>query len=186
MNLPPELFQQLQSRARAGKKYWLDNILDIRDDITEREDEIKRDGGMMAYYDKCADAMDCAPATVRDDLGIIRNYPDEKLRYWFHRGLGKDHIEAANWLQDEPQCKYDALTLLDKAIEFGGATGKRMTVNELTEFALGEKTPRPPTYRYVQTLTNWMHSVPRKMGWDEERGKAFGEAVAKFVEEWFR
>lgn len=180
-----DFFQRIQSRARKGKMLHLENLCDIRDYIAENEWQIEAEGGMMKFYAKCADSMDCAPATVRDDLGIIRNYPDDDLKRWFAAGLGKDHIEAANWLQNEEACKYDAAHLLDKAVELGGPTGKRMTVPELEAFALGEKLNRPTTYKYIQTLTGWAVSIPKKLGWDADLTAEFEADVKRFVERWF-
>lgn len=136
--LPTILRQELKANARESDNLTLASYKKVRDFIAENEDAITA-YGWIKFYKDVGDDMNRSWKTVSNNLVKIRNYPDEKLDYWFQNDVSFDHLETANHLQNVKECKYDASTLLDKCIELGGANGKRMTVEEMTVFALGER-----------------------------------------------
>ena len=174
MNIIPVTFgKKLQTRARQSTLLKMENFLELRDFIAENEEKIDH-LGWMKFYEEAADWMDYDPKTVSDGLRAIRNYPDDKIKEWIKGGLSFDHIEKANDLQNEPTCKYDAAQLLDAAILFGNENGKRMTVREMTAFALGEKDGQTsPNYGILKTLNRWIAELPRRFTWSAEKVTRF-------------
>lgn len=170
--LPVEFGKRLQSRARKSTALKLDNYLELRDFIGENEDKILSIG-WMAFYKEAGDWMDSAGETVRKNLTIVRNYPDEKLKQWISNGLSFDHIERANELQNVKECHYDAAQILDAAFQLGGSDGKRMTVDEMETFALGEKDRTGGVGRLFSSLLHKLGEFPSKFKWDSEKTSRF-------------
>lgn len=184
MTLIPRAFGlELQRNARASRKLKLDNLLKLRDFIEENFETIEREG-WMDFYNDAGDWMDVSGETVRDDLGIIRSYPDEKLIEWT-KVLSFNHIDKANSVQNDPACKFDAAQLLDAAITFGNGEGKRMTVNEMITFALGERPTHSPGFSFISTLTGWIEKVPQKFGWDDAKKAEFKADIKAIMEKYF-
>jgi hypothetical protein len=180
--IPAKFGEQLRARARKSRQLKLQNLLELRDFIAENYDRIERDG-WMRFYAEAADWTDCAAETMRHDLDTIRSYPDADLKRWILAGLSFDHLATANGLQEASH--YEASYLLDFCINLGGENGKRMTVEEMTAFALGENTPRSKTFDYVRTLTGWILKLPNKLGWNTEKSAAFEARVRELIKEFF-
>lgn len=157
--IPSDFGTRLQTRARKSTLLKLENFIELRDFYVENEERIKSEG-MDKFYAEAADWMDYSPNTVDKNLDIIRNYTEEKLVYWVTNGLSFDHIETANWLQNESP--FYGEQLLDAAIQLGSANGKRMTTAEMTAFALGTSIPKPKTFSIVNTLSKWLSEIPSK------------------------
>ena len=184
MTLIPRAFGlELQRNARASRKLKLDNLLKLRDFIFENLEVIKSTG-WMKFYEEAGDWLDVSGATVRDDLAMIRNYPDAKLKEWI-TVLSFNHIDEANSVQNDPACKFDAAQLLDAAIAFGNGEGKRMTVNEMITFALGERETHSPGFSFISTLTGWIEKVPQKFGWDDAKKAEFKADIKAIMEKYF-
>jgi hypothetical protein len=169
--LPAEFRNRLQSRARKATALKLENYIELRDFIAENKDKISA-VGWMEFYKEAGDSMDLSAETVRKNLTIIRNYPDEKLREWVKFGLSFDHIENANWLQNVKECQYTAEALLDAAAYMGNGEGRRMTVEEMTTFALGEKV-KPSVKGMVSSLFDRLVNFPNRLNWDTEKSTRF-------------
>lgn len=169
--LPTEFQERLRTRARKATALKLENYLELRDFIAENEDRIL-DIGWMEFYKEAGDCMDLSAETVRKNLTIIRNYPDDKLREWIKSGLSFDHIENANWLQNVKECQYAGLVLLDKAVDLGNGEGKRMTVEEMTTFALGEQT-KTGIKAAVSSLFQRLVNFPNRLKWDTDKSYRF-------------
>jgi hypothetical protein len=170
MTLIPQSFgERLRTRARKATAAKLENYIELRDFIAENEDKIL-EIGWMEFYKDAGDWMDCGGDSVRKSLTIIRNYPDDTLRAWIAQGISFDHIETANSLQNIRECQYAAADLLDRAVEFGNGEGKRMTVEEMTAFALGE---RPPQKGFVSSLFERLINFPNRMKWDVDKSGRF-------------
>lgn len=185
VNLIPRAFGlELQKNARASRKLKLDNLLKLRDFIEENFEVIEQ-AGWMNFYAEAGDWLDVSAATVRDDLGMIRNYTDEQLKKWI-AVLSFNHIDTANGLQNDPACHYSAEQILDAAITFGDGQGKRMTVENMITFALGERAVRSPSFSFISTLTGWIEKVPHKFGWDKERAADFKKDLTALMEKYFK
>lgn len=171
MLIPSEFRKRLRNRARKATALKLENYIELRDFIAENEDKIL-EVGWMEFYKQAGNCMDLSAETVRKNLAIIRNYPDESLRDWIEKGLSFDHIENANWLQNVKECKYDGVTLLNKAIDLGNKDGGRMTVEEMITFALGEKV-KPSVRGIVSSLYDRLVNFPNRLNWDTEKSTRF-------------
>ena len=180
--IPSELGKRLQIRARKSTLLKLENLLDLRNFIEENEARILS-GGWMNFYREAANWMDYAANTVRDDLSTIRSYSEIDLRKWIEGGLSFDHIATANTIQEESP--YDAAFILNASMFYGNGEGKRMTVEEMTAFALGENPKRPPYYNAVKKLTGLIAELPHKLGWNDEKAKRFETRVQELIKEFF-
>jgi len=183
--IPVEFGTNLRKRARTSRKLKLENLLDLRTFIEENADYIHK-AGWMQFYAEAGDWTDVSAASVRDDLGIIRSYPESDLRYWVNNGFSFQHIDTANWLQNVKESKYtEAAALLNDAIMYGNGTGKRMTVEEMITFALGEAEPRSNTFSIVKTLTGWIEKLPQRLKWNDEKKTRFESAVRVLINDFF-
>lgn len=168
--IPDVLGRELRTNARQSKLLKMENFLKLLDFIEENMDKIEAQG-WENFYEEAGDWMDYSAASIDKNLDILRPHTPENIRRWLKGGLGFDHIEKANAWQGF--CQMDAAQILDGALDFGNGNGKRMTVLEMKAFALGERTPLPPTYNFVNTLSKWMVSMPRRLGWGKEKAEAF-------------
>lgn len=186
MIIPTVLGEKLRKRARVGNSNKLRNLLDLRDFIAENEDDIK-EYGYGNFYEECGDWMDCAPSTVQDNLTTIRNYTDEKLKFWIEEtGYGFDHLDKANYLQDVKESLYtNAESLLDDSAKHGNENGKRMTTTELEAFALGGKERATPQFAFSIFIQKWFGKLTRGIPktWSADKRQAFQAYVADVQQE---
>ena len=179
--IPQELGKRLQGRARQSTVLKLENFLELRDFISENENKIIEQG-WENFYEEAGNWMDFSGDSISKGLDIIRAHPDENLKRWIKGGLSFDHIEKANTLQK--YCQFTSEQILDAAIDLGGKNGKRMTVKEMTAFALGENVPLPPTYDFVKTLSGWLTKIPLKFKeWDSTKVYRVTELINKLMKE---
>lgn len=183
--IPQQLGQTLRNRARKSTGLIVENFIDLRDFIHENREKIEAEG-WMGFYEEAADWMDYSSAAVQKNLHIIREYPTEKINEWIGGGLSMSHMEEAGDLQNDKNCHYTADQLLDACLTFGDENGKRMTVKQMTSFALGEKIGHSPTYDYVRVLSSMAMKLPARLGWDEEKTKRFGERVKELIKEFLQ
>lgn len=183
MIIPIVLGEKLRKRARVGNSNKLRNLLDLRDFIAENEAKIKAQS-YASFYEEAADWMDCAPSTVQDNLTTIRNYTDEKLKFWIEEtGYGFDHLDKANYLQDVKESAYtNAEYLLDESIRCGNENGKRMTTTELEAFALGGKERVTPQFAFSIFIQKWFGKLTRGIPttWSVDKRQAFQAHIADF------
>lgn len=166
--LPAELGRRLRTRARQSTMLKLENFMELRDFIAENEDRII-DKGWMEFYSEAGNWMDYSAETVRKYLSTIRSFPDESLKHWIKSGLSFDHIETANWLQNDQACHFDADSILDAAVSLGNGKGERMTVDEMIAFALGEKVQVDSDRRAKNTLLDKLSQLPHVLKWGAEK-----------------
>jgi hypothetical protein len=131
--IPAELLARWREHAKKRNLSKLCDIIDFRDFLLENDHNGTPIG---LIYKEAAAAMGYSDNTLQRNVRIIRSYPSEQLLKWIHAGLSFDHLEMANFYQDE---KKPAAWLLDKAIDPGNADGSIMTVDELILFANSEK-----------------------------------------------
>lgn len=171
-----------QKRARLANSNKIDNLIEARKLFKENEDAYRAEKVVMQFYEEAADWMDSEPKTVQDDLGIIREYPSDKLRYWTKNGASFNHIDKANWVQNIEGSKYygNASGLLDAVIELGDEKGKRMTVKKMVAFALSELSQKDKNFHFVsfvQSLfSKLMLEIPQS--WSADKRKAFEAFLA--------
>lgn len=176
--IPNEFGRRLRTRARQSTLLKMENFLELMSFIEENLDKIEEQG-WENFYEEAGDWMDYSADAVDKNLDILRPHDEKNIRRWIAGGLGFDHIEKANTWQNYSQM--DSKQILDGAIDFGNENGKRMTVREMKAFALGEKTPPPPTYNFVKTLTSWITSMPRRLGWDKTKAESFAVDVRELI-----
>jgi hypothetical protein len=130
--IPGGVLIKWRARARSSDILKLRNLIEFRALL----DEFKAEGVLMQAYKEAAEAMMLAPETLRDLIGKVRSYPEEKLICWIEQGISFDHLEKANTLAEVAH--KSPAQLLDEAVSLGNATGSPMTVRELTAHAMGE------------------------------------------------
>jgi len=135
--IPVDFGKRLQSRARKSTLLKMENMIELRDFYFENKEKID---SVQGFYEEAGDWMDFGAESVKKALNTIRNYPETVLIKWVKSGISFSHIETANWLQNVKGSKYtEALPLLNDVIGLGDENGKRMTVEKMIAFALGEK-----------------------------------------------
>lgn len=166
--LPAEMLRRMNRRARRGNLMLLRSLCEFRDWLSDmQENEIKK----MQCYKEAARAMMLAAATVRDYMGKIGDYPEERLLAWLSNGLSFDHLEKANQYADAK--KMQPAELLDFALT-GNEYGFPMTVDEMVCFSLGEKENMPRReMRAFMVLFEKLRKFPLKFEWDNEKSKRF-------------
>jgi hypothetical protein len=187
MIIPTVLGEKLRKRARVGNSNKLRNLLDLRDLFGKIEEELRAEKVVANFYEEAGDWMDCAPSTVEDDMGIIRNYEDKKLIFWIETtGYGFDHIATANKLQNEKESLYtNAEFLLDESAKYGNENGKRMTVRELKAFALGGKEKVTQQFAFSIFIKDWFNKLTRGIpsDWHPDKRKAMQAYLADVQQE---
>lgn len=180
--IPAELGQRLRTRARKSTELKMENFIELRDFFAENKARIE-ETGLMTFYEEAGDWLNYGGDAVRKYLGIIRDYPESKLREWVKGDLSFYHIDMANFIQNDSQ--FDAAQILDAAITLGNGNGRRMTVNEMIAFAVGEKVKRSPQFHVIRTLTGWIDKLPLKMNWDDAKKKSFSIDVNLLIKRYF-
>ena len=160
--LPSGVLSSARKRAQAGAYGELESLLWFR----EHEDEWKDERVLMIAYREYADAMMIAPDTLRDKLAKIRDYTPDDLKRWIAKGLWLGHLERANTIAEF--AGRTPKKLLDEAIEKGDETGKPMTIDKMTTFALGDKPFPTALFRFNVTLSK-LGRIPNLAKWDEEK-----------------
>lgn len=168
--IDPRIKERWRTRARRNTLSKLKSLLEFR----ELVEEYKAENVLMHAYKEAAEAMLCAPETLRDDMGKIREYPKEKLVYWLSNGLSFDHLETANKLAEA--ARKTPAKLLDQAIDPGNGSGDPMTVKELTAFACGEL-PQSTSYRTLKLVAEFerLKKVLYKQDWKPDKLARFDE-----------
>lgn len=179
--IPAEFGNKLQQLARKATKAKLQLLIEIRDFAEENYDKIEATG-WQNYYKEVAAWTNYSWHTIDKGLDTIRNYETAKLTYWTDNGLSFDHIESANWAQN--QCTMYADQILDGAIELGNGHGKVMTVEEMLTFALGGNARKPEAYPLMNTLSRWLTKIPDKFpNWDASKVSRVSELIRQLMEE---
>lgn len=157
-----------RQRARRGALSKLKTLLEFR----ELMPEYKAEGVLMQAYKEASEAMMCAPETLRDDMGKVREYSREDLVRWLSNGLSFDHLETANRLAEVAH-KTPA-QLLNEALDPGNATGEPMTVDELAIYATGELShnSRRGVIQMV-IMFDKLRKFPNRFNWDEIKTMRF-------------
>ena len=134
--LPHSIIEQLQATETKRVNLKLNQYLLLRDFIEDNEYKLRDEKLMMQVYTEAARPLRCAAETVRKNLRVIREYHPDDLRKWLDGGLSFHHIEMANALSDDNR---SPTFILQSAIEAGGENGDPMTVDEMVNFATGDK-----------------------------------------------
>ena len=166
--IPGDVLSAARKRAQAGAYGELESLLWFR----EHEDEWKAERTLMVAYHEYADAMMVAPDTLRDNLTKIRNYSPADLKRWIGKGLWLGHFERANAIAEF--AGRSPKKLLDEAIEKGDENGKPMTIDGMTNFALGDK-PMPPVFFKFNITLRKLGSIPNLAKWDAEKSGRWTE-----------
>lgn len=187
--LIPDIFgNELKQAARGRTALKLSAYLKVRDFYEENLERIES-VGVMKFYSEVADWMNVSIPAVRKNMSAIGNWTDAELINFINADLSFDHIITARQLENRRDCPHDARTLLNAAIDNGGESGARMTVEEMTAFALGEAVP-PPLSEYneraARTLSNMIKKIPQANGWNESRAKKFAEVIDAIIKEYLQ
>lgn len=169
MIVPQGLKDRWRTRARRGALSMLKSLLEFRELVPE----YKAEGCLMQAYREAAEAMLISDETLRDLMGKIREYPEDRLIYLINNGVSYDHMEKAH-LVSELAGYNDPLMLLEAAVEVGNEEGKTMTVKEMTSFALGsvDGNRKNPIYHFLP-LYERLGKFPTRYGWDEQVTKSY-------------
>lgn len=181
MIVPAKLAERWTTRARRGALNTLKSLLEFRELVPE----YRAENVLMQAYKEAAEYMLISDETLRDLMGKIRNYPEEKLIYWIENGVVFDHMEKANLLYEIAKRESPA-ELLDEAISVGGENGKTMTVQEMTAFALGVATGKGKKHIFhALPLFERLGKFPNRFGWDEAKTSEYSawlDAGKRFFE----
>ena len=170
--IPPALHKELRTAADARDESLLSNLIKLREIFEENAHRgATRDG----IADEAAPSMKRKKATIRRKLWQIRDYPEDKLRYWLD-GLSYDHLEWANKHYIDAGFA-DPAEILDLAAEDG------MTVEAM------EQTFYPPVVLAPRVqLANWVLDIvarSKKWNWPKSKCEAFEarlrEVMAEFA-----
>lgn len=164
--IPTVTLERWHVTARRNALVKLEMLLEFRAMMPD----FKAENVLMEAYKEAAEAMLISPETLRDDMGKIREYQEEQLRYWIDNGVSFDHMEKAAQLAEIAH-KTPA-RLLDECIDPGNANGDTMTVKELIAFALGEK-PKPRHTLGLVVMFDRLRKFPTNYGWDIEKTTRF-------------
>lgn len=149
-----EVAKRIEARTNIIEKEKVETLIDLRTEFKKNEEALRAEKVIIEFYKEAAPLMRMDYKTVQDSLGVIREYPDQKLRYWITTSkLGFNHIKMANRYGDVEGTKFyqNPSGLLDAAIEYGSKKGNRpMTVDEMIEFTTGEK--RKMIFSFMATV----------------------------------
>jgi len=163
--LPHSLIKELQATETKRVNLKLNQYLMLRDFIEDNEHKLRDDKMMMQLYKEAARPLRCEAETVRKNLRVIREYHPLDLRKWLDGGLSFHHIEKANALADDNR---SPAFLLESAIDAGGADGQPWTVDELIEFATGDR-PKWDIPKVVTGYLNKLSNLGIVKRWDEDK-----------------
>lgn len=179
--IPADFGEKLQGLARKATKAKLQLLLEIRDFAEENYEKIEVTG-WQNFYKEVSLWTNYSWHSIDKGLDTIRSYETKKLHYWTDNGLSFDHIENANWAQN--QCTMYGDQILDAAIELGNENGKVMTVDEMLTFALGGNIQKPEVYPLVNTLSKWLTKIPLKFPhWEPSKVSRVKELIQQLMEE---
>lgn len=179
--IPADFGAKLQQLARKATKAKLALLIEIRDFAEENYDKIEATG-WQNFYKEVAGWTNYSWHSIDKGLDTIRSYPAERLNYWTDNGLSFDHIESANWAQN--QCTMYGDQILNAAIELGNGQGKVMTVDEMIAFALGGEARKPEAYPLINTLSKWLNKITEKFPhWEASKVSRVQGLITELVKE---
>ena len=167
--IPPALRKELQKDAHARDDSLIGNLIKLREVFEENQHRgATRDG----IADEAAPDMKRAKSTIRRKMWQIRDYPEERLRYWLSHGVSFDHLEwAGSHYQD---AKREPIELLDLAAE------ENMTVEEMKDTFFPDIIPSP-SVQFAQLLDRVVQFA-QTLGWPKEKRERFEAELKSLVE----
>lgn len=173
MIIETAVLERWYSRATQANKNILQNLLEFGEYYSGLEH-----GEKMQAYKEAAEANMMSAENFRYKFGLVLRFKDCNLCEWFANGISFDHLENSS------AAEYKKMTpkeLIEKAIELGGPDGKTMTVNEMLNFALGEKPDSGANkgeFRFFSNLLKFCNL--RK--WTPEQSERFQTGVRELID----
>ena len=168
--LPASLLNDWKVRSRKRTKDKLDCLLEFRDQKDEYGDDWKAEGVTMVVYVEAAEAQGYSVDSFRQNLAVIREYAANDLCLWVDRGITFDHIETANSIAELARRK--PIEIIEATYELGNETGKLMTVEQMTSWALGER-EMPKGHILFSQLFERLGKFPNGLEWSDEKMEAW-------------
>lgn len=155
-------------------------LLEFRELLTECGEAWRKEQKVMRAYDEAAQAFRCDGETVRRNLNYIGGFDDNSIMLWIAQGLSLHHFRVAKEVQHE--AKRSPADILDQAIILGNPEEARpMTVDQMREWATGEKVKQTPKYHFTADFER-LFNYPNRLKWEQEKADAWNDLTHEYKE----
>lgn len=169
--IPNSVTSQWRKSIRQSDALKIKVLCEVRDFIFENKDRYP----VGQLQKEAAEALMMPVNTLRDQLGVVREYDEDTLKTLLSNGISFGHIEIANQYSDSP------LMLLMDVIENAAAEEKVMTCDQLLELVLSGRPSRSPLFQFNSRWTKFAKVVNYLPEGKREEGEGlfreFGERL---------
>ena len=171
--LPKDFVKRVLSHKQSEDVNRIEDLIEFRDYIRDaathgHKDQLYKEFGLLIGMEKL---------TVIDHVSTIREYADDKLRFWIANGVTFGHIRAANPYQTPTPAE-----LLDWVVEESKATGQRISIETMKQYANMGKPQRTIAQQVVAVVVKALRKFTGD--WPVENRNGLEADVKSAYERW--